>query len=85
MKRKNPIALLGAWLALALTPAEPLRAADDRAAAGSSQHAGTVSGRISNQATQVYLEGARVTLQPLGVSTLTGRDGSYILTNIPPG
>ena len=69
MKRKNPITLLGAWLALALILAEPARAADGRALTGASQHAGTVSGRVSNQATQDYLEGARVTLQPSGQST----------------
>ena len=77
MKTKTVFAVLGAWLGLALSSSSA-----DSAAGGVP---GAVAGRISNQATRVYLEGASVTLQPGGQTALTGRDGAFEFPTIPPG
>ncbi|MES2693290.1 MAG: TonB-dependent receptor [Verrucomicrobiota bacterium] len=48
------------------------------------QETGTISGRVRNEATGAYLEGANVVLQPLGRTTLTSRDGSFTFSRLPP-
>ncbi len=45
----------------------------------------TLSGRVRNAATNAYLEGARIHLEPGPLSTLTGRDGAFTLPNVGPG
>src|SRR5688572_26344335 len=52
-----------------------------QAAAGDS----VISGNVSNAATGNLLEGARVEVPQLGVSTLTDRSGHFTLPNIAPG
>ena len=47
--------------------------------------AGTVTGTISNAATRNLLEGARVEVPRLGLSTLTDGTGRYVLTDVPDG
>jgi hypothetical protein len=46
---------------------------------------GTVSGRVSNQATAQYLGEAEVSLEGTAFRALTDRDGSYTLLNVAPG
>ena len=46
---------------------------------------GTVSGRVSNQATARYLGEAEVSLEGTAFRALTDRDGSYTLLNVAPG
>ncbi len=46
---------------------------------------GTVTGTISNTATGNLLEGARVELPQLGLSTLTDLTGRFVLSSIPAG
>lgn len=84
MKSMNPIALVGAWLGLVLAPTHLVQAADDRAVMPAEQ-TGSLTGRVSNQGTGAYLEGARVTLLPSGRSTLTARDGSFSFPRVSPG
>ena len=65
MKRKHLAAFAGASL-LAAAFVSTLRAAD--------QPAGSISGRVQNVATNAYLEGAIVTLEP--GTTSSGEDGA---------
>src|SRR5688500_13122445 len=44
-----------------------------------------LTGTVTNAATGRALEGARVTLQGSDRQTLTDRQGSYRLENLPPG
>ncbi len=46
---------------------------------------GSVTGSVVNRDTKGYLEGARVTLVELNRSTLSQRDGSFIIADVPPG
>jgi hypothetical protein len=78
MKRTNPIAVLTGWLALLVGPAPAGPAAD---VAGS----GTITGRVLNQATGQYLEGAQVQAAGSGRSVLTSRLGYFELSGLPPG
>jgi TonB-dependent receptor len=45
------------------------------------QSSASISGRVSNAATGVFLEGALVTVQPGGASTLTNREGRFAFAN----
>ena len=44
-----------------------------------------IRGTVSNSTTGNLLEGAEVTIPSLGLRTLTDRDGSFVLANVPPG
>ena len=46
---------------------------------------GSVAGSVTNAATRAFLEGAHVSLAETPFQTLTGRDGQFELTGIPPG
>ena len=49
------------------------------------QTTGVVSGRVSNAGTSAYLDGAEVTLEPGGLSTLTSITGEFIFPSVPAG
>ena len=84
MKQIFRFALLSGWLALGLTPGgfaqDPHR--PDPVATSAS---GSISGNISNAGTGNLLEGARVELPQLGLSTLTDNTGRFVLNRVPPG
>jgi TonB-dependent receptor len=81
MKRtRNPLTLLGTWLALALGPATGTPAAESPAAA-----TGTLSGRVQNTATGQYLNNARVTVRGTDLVAFTDETGRYSLANVPAG
>ena len=69
-------ALLSTVLAWSLSAGPRAHAADAT---------GTLTGYVSNQATGNLLEGARVGLSQLGLSTLTDQTGRYAITGVPPG
>ena len=46
---------------------------------------GAISGSVSNSGTGDLLEGVRVALPTLGLSTLTDNTGRYTFTNVPAG
>ncbi len=83
MKTKNPLAIIGSLLGLALAPASPAHAAESSSATGRSS--GSISGRVQNLATGAYLEGALVALEPTRQTTLTSRDGSFHFSSVPAG
>ena len=69
----RPLFLFGA-LILAL-PGTPGRAAE----------AGTITGSVSNTATGNLLEGAKINVPALGLSTLTDVTGRFLLGSVPAG
>jgi iron complex outermembrane receptor protein len=46
---------------------------------------GVISGRVSNATTGANLEGAEVSIPGTNLTTLTDRDGSFVLRNVPAG
>jgi iron complex outermembrane recepter protein len=83
MKRKNPIAILGTWLALALAPGQTAPAAD-----GSSStfaQTGSIAGRVQNVVTGNYLNKARVAVKGSDVVVYTDEFGLYRLVNVRSG
>lgn len=82
-QRKNPLALLGAWLALALNPAhgEDIAGAAPLAGPGS----GSIIGTVSSAETRSTLQGAVVSLPGKSGQALTDNAGRFILPNVTPG
>src|SRR5581483_2743256 len=70
------VARLVSVAGLALVLIRPLHAADP---------GGSVTGVVSNSATGNLLEGAKVTIDALGLTALTDHTGRYVLTGVPPG
>src|SRR5690606_26799374 len=50
-----------------------------------SQQAGSLTGRVINNATGSLLQAASVRVVELNREVTTGRDGSFVLTNVPAG
>ena len=46
---------------------------------------GVISGNVSNAGTGNLLEGARVDVPALGLSTYTDNTGRFVLSNVPAG
>lgn len=46
---------------------------------------GILAGRVTDNTTKLPLEGARVTIPGTSLEAFTGRDGSYVLLNVPAG
>ncbi len=82
MKLKNPLALLFAWLGLALAPAQTVAAAES---SPSSVSPTTLSGLVTNSATGRTLEGALVVIQGTGRQALTDNQGVYRFTDVAAG
>lgn len=82
MKKKNPLSVIGAWLALAIAPGHAT-AADTSVAIAPG--AGAVSGRVQNVATGQYLNNARVTVRGTDLVAFTDQTGTYRLPQIPAG
>lgn len=82
--RISTVLLIG-WLLVAPLSTSWVSGAVSNASGASAAQAGTLTGRVQNLATGAYLEGARVTVQPAPQDALTGRDGSFLFRNLPPG
>lgn len=74
--------LLGLALILAPLTSLTVSAADSARAASESA---SLSGRVQHAATGAYLEGALLTVEPGGQSTLSARDGSFHFPSLPAG
>jgi iron complex outermembrane receptor protein len=80
MKKRNPLAVVGTWFALALgSTLAPTQAADAPAGAA------TISGRVQNASTGQFLNNARVVIKGTDTVAFTDETGSYRLPNVPPG
>src|SRR5688572_29961407 len=82
MTRRTPIALLLAWLGLATVQNDVAHAAD---ASVETQRTGAIAGRVSNAATQVFLEGALVSVAGTQLTTITDREGRFELAGLAAG
>ena len=78
MNKTLLLSFLAAWLALAGSPAQA-----QGSAAG--DNTGTLQGRVLNERTAQYLEGARVSIEGTGLVTLTDTEGYFRLTQVPAG
>ncbi len=77
VKRKNPFAIIGSFLALAIAPVYPAHAADNAAA--------SITGRVQNVVTGQYLNNARITVRGTALAVFTDQTGTYQLPHVPPG
>ena len=77
MKTKNPVSLLGTWLALALGAGASASAADGSA--------GTIEGRVFNARSGEFLERVRVTVEGAALEVFTDSSGQYRLHPVPAG
>ncbi|MBI4622120.1 MAG: carboxypeptidase-like regulatory domain-containing protein, partial [Verrucomicrobia bacterium] len=84
MKRKNAIPLMLGWIAIGVASTDAIHAADSGFAGATMQQTGTITGRVSNAATNTNLEGAMVRLEGTNYSAITERDGTYRL-HVPAG
>ena len=78
MKLKNPLRLLVAWLAVALTPVPSVHAADG-------VPTGSIEGRVSNATSGAYVERARLTIEGTTLETFTDDGGNYRFSGVPAG
>ncbi len=78
MKSKNPLRVLGAWLAVALAPVPSVHAADG-------VPTGSIEGRVSNAAGGAYVERARLTVEGTSLETFTDEGGNYRFSGVPAG
>jgi TonB-dependent receptor len=83
MNRKNPIALLFGWIALGLVPSQS--AAAEASPAGVIQPKGSVTGRVKNRVTELYLNNARVSVKGTDIVVFTDSFGVYRIVNLPAG
>ena len=83
MNRKNPIALLFGWIALGLVPSQTPAA--DSTPASVTQPKGSVTGRVKNRATGLYLNNARVAVKGTDLVVFTDAFGVYRIVNLPVG
>lgn len=83
-KRTNPIALLIAWLGLAVAPTQAVQVAEGNTAAPP-RSTGSITGQVSNAATLAFLEGAIVQVSGTDRVALTDREGRYQITGLPAG
>lgn len=79
-KKPKPIVLLAAWLVFVFASASTLVQVKAQSAA-----TGSISGNVGNAGTGNLLEGARVEIPQLGLSTLSANTGRFVLTGVPAG
>ncbi len=84
IKQRNPFAVLGAWLALAVAPISAQTPAN-LPGGPSPAPPGSISGRIENAATGQYLNNARVSIKETDLVAFTDQSGHYRLTSVPSG
>ncbi len=78
-KRRNPLAVLSGWIALALASGPAGQAADGGSAGG------TIEGRVLNVSTGEYLERARLTVAGTALEVFSGPAGEFRLSPVPAG
>jgi iron complex outermembrane recepter protein len=76
---------VGVLLVLIVLSIGTARAADEKPGNVADAATGSIAGRVRNEATGAYLEGAQIVVQPLGRTTVTSRDGRFTVGPLPPG
>ncbi len=79
-KKPTLIVRLAAWLVFVFASAAAVVPVGAQTAA-----TGSISGNVGNAGTGNLLEGARVEIPQLGLTTLTGNAGRFVLTGVPAG
>ncbi len=74
-RRAGPMAVLAAWLGLAVAPGP----------AAAAETAGTIEGRVLNVGNGEYLENARLTIEGTSLETFSRPDGHYRFPAVPAG
>ncbi len=80
MKTRTPLAVLGAWFALALTSGPAATAAD-----GSSLPTGSIAGRVYNATVGNFVNNARVVIDGTRLETFTDEFGAFTFPRVPAG
>ena len=83
MKPKPSLAYLIGWLACFLAPTQTPFAADPPSAA--IRDSGTITGRVQNGQTGLYLNNARISIKGTNVVAFTDQTGTYRLVGVPQG
>jgi len=83
-KTKTLVVALVAWLGLATSLTPPLAAAETTTTGGT-QQSRTVTGRVQNSGTGLFLNNARVSVRGTNIAVLTDQTGTYRLINLPAG
>ena len=78
MNYKNLLRLLAAGFAT-LSPSLQAQAP------ANTENTGTLQGRVLNERSAQYIEGARISIEGMALSTLTDADGRYLLRQVPVG
>lgn len=84
-KRRNPLALLVGWLALAVAPESHGQAADPSIHNAAARGDVTLTGRVLNVASGNYLNNARVSVRGTNLQAFTDETGTYLLRQVPAG
>jgi iron complex outermembrane recepter protein len=85
IKRRNPIAVLGALLGFVVGSSQTATGAEDNAAQHAQQNSGSITGRVLNVTNGNYLNNARVTVEGTTLEAFTNEFGEYRLVNVTPG
>jgi len=83
MKSKNPVTLLLSWFILIVTPTHVVNAAAGGSPNSNVPATATLTGQVSNAATQLFLGGALVSISGTGRTILTDRDGYFRIAGLP--
>ena len=78
MKKNNVLRTIGAWLALSLSSVQAQTPAKI-------ESTGTLLGRVLNERSTMYVEGARITIEGTALSALTDAEGNFRLAQVPAG
>src|SRR5688572_11072839 len=83
MQQRPSLTYLIGWLACILAPIQTPFAAETTSAA--LQESGTITGRVLNAQTGLYLNNARISIKGTNVVTFTDQTGTYRLVGVPKG
>lgn len=78
MKKTTTLGAIGAWLALSLSSVQAQ-------APDTAKNTGTLQGRVLNEHSAQYVEGARISVEGTALVTQTDQEGRYLLTHVPAG
>ena len=78
MKKPNVFSILGVWFAITASTVQAQGPANP-------ETTGTLQGRVLNERSALYVEGARISIEGTGLVTLSDAEGNFRLTQVPTG